>query len=1342
MSEVGCISEAELRAFVVGELPERIVRLITRHLEGCPACEAAARRLDLLADPFLRSLRLAIRPSSPSSCTDWSVHNSAADALSSDSVADQIQIETISGAARPGSKAASSPLPALPGYVMLAELGRGGMGVVYRARQVRLQREVAVKMLLNGQHASAERRVRFRAEADAIARLHHPAILQVYDIGEHDGIPFLVLEYMNGGSLERRLAGKPVPPRQAADLLETVARAVDYAHGQGVIHRDLKPSNILLGDERRVTSGGQQSPADALLASASLATPKIADFGLAKQHCADLTSVGDLLGTPSYMAPEQAAGDASKIGPAVDIYALGAILYESLTGRPPFMSACSLETLEQVRTREPVAPTRLANGIPRDLETICLKCLEKEPERRYQTAQLLADDLRHFLDGRPVVARPTGVCGRAWRWTRRNPSWSAMIASLAGLLLISAFGATALSVWALRAERQTQEKLVQSKISEARAVSLGRRPGQRFKSLALLDEAGQLANRLPRAPARLDEIRNGVVAALAMPDLYPAPERYRLPDHVHYVAVDDGLTIAACTDANGGCTVRRLADGSEILSLPGSTGIGQENWPFLSRDGRFLAVRRSDGGLQVWQLDSDSPRKLLTEDKVRWVDFHPTLAQVGFVQENGAIVLHDLVSDAQFRLPPDELSREVAIALHPTEPFVAVGSYLARVVKVRNYRTGALVQTLNLGDATAFHVAWHPDGHTLAVSSSDAIRLFDRDTFMCRLTFAAAGGGGERLYFNHSGDRLASYGWNSAVHLYDAASGKLLCTASNARSIIGLRFSKDDRLLAGFLEGNQLGFWQVGDGREYRTLARQAGARGGAYLGASVSVDNQLLAVCMSDGVALWDLASGNELEFLPLKRACFVQFEPAPDAALLIGDAGGTFRWPVRRDPAPPDCVRIGPPEALPLPAGSAPARSQDGRVIATACRAVGTFEPWAGAWVLRPDHPDKPLHLAAGADFWNISVSPDGRWLVTGSASSGAVRLWDAATGALARTLTNEGSSPQFSPDGQWLVEGGKPGRLLRVGDWQETATLGNAARFSPDSSMLAVWTKTAAIRLVETASGRERARLEGPDFEIPHDICFTPDGSRLIVVNLKKGIQIWDLRLVREALSQRHLDWDAPPSALPSPRAELRRAEWQRGDYERIRDQRESANYDLAVHAAPTLAQRWYLRGLYRQAAALPERAAEDFRKALELQPGTAHFANSLAWALCTSPEPSDHAEEAVKVARVATERRPGEWSYHNTLGIALYRAGRVNEAVTELNTSLNSSAGQSDAFDLYFLAMASYRLDEPVAAQEHYARAAAWHRAQKNLPPDQVRELDAFAAEAASVLGLAQTPASSK
>ena len=309
--------------------------------------------------------------------------------------------------------------PTVPGYQILGELGQGGMGIVYQARQCSLQRLVAVKMIVAGLDADATARLRFQTEAQAVARLQHPNIVQIHEVGECDGRPFLSLEYVDGGNLLNRIAGMPQPERDAARLLETLARAVHSMHQRGILHRDLKPTNVL------VTADD---------------TPKISDFGLAKVLDADLspTQSETFFGTPSYMAPEQAGGDAKKIGPLADIYSLGAILYELLTGRAPFQGATPLATLAQVRDEEPVPPRRLRPSLSRDLETICLKCLEKEPDRRYSSAGALADDLHRFLEGKPTQARPIPVWQRLARSARRHPArvgWGLAAAVLLGLLL-------------------------------------------------------------------------------------------------------------------------------------------------------------------------------------------------------------------------------------------------------------------------------------------------------------------------------------------------------------------------------------------------------------------------------------------------------------------------------------------------------------------------------------------------------------------------------------------------------------------------------------------------------------------------------------------------------------------------------------------------------------------------------------------------------------------------------------------------------------------------------------------------------------------------------------------
>jgi hypothetical protein len=358
------------------------------------------------------------------------------------------------------------------------------MGVVYRARQVGLGRTVALKMILTGGHAGEDERARFRTEAEAIARLQHPNIVQVFEVGEHEGKPFFSLEFCPGGSLDKRLDGTPWLPEQAAQLVETMARAMQAAHEVKVIHRDLKPANVLLADD---------------------GTPKVTDFGLAKKlDEGNATLSGTVLGTPSYMAPEQAGGRSRELGPACDVYALGAILYELLTGRPPFKAPTTLDTLRQVVADEPVPPSRLQSQTPRDLETICLKCLQKETGKRYPSAGALADDLARFQRGEPIQGRPVGRLERGVKWVRRNPTLAGLVTAVA----LSLVGGTVVSTrFALAANAKAREaERALAEVEESVAVGLLRplghiedEPFNEFE-LATLEELASL-------PVERDRVR-------------------------------------------------------------------------------------------------------------------------------------------------------------------------------------------------------------------------------------------------------------------------------------------------------------------------------------------------------------------------------------------------------------------------------------------------------------------------------------------------------------------------------------------------------------------------------------------------------------------------------------------------------------------------------------------------------------------------------------------------------------------------------------------------------------------------------------------------------------------
>jgi tetratricopeptide (TPR) repeat protein len=419
-----------------------------------------------------------------------------------------------------GALAAQNEFPDFPGFELLRELGRGGMGVVYLARDQSLNRLVAVKVLISGQFASATARQRFRMEAEAAAGLRHPHIVEIHSFGDHNGRPYIVMEHVAGRSLNEHLDGTPLAPRTAARLVCSLADAVQHAHQAGIVHRDLKPANILLRAENSERLTETETPR-ALDSDPNLALfALISDFGLAKRLDSEgPTATSQVLGTPSYMAPEQAAG-AKNSSPAVDIYALGAILYECLTGRPPFKAATPLETLAQITDREPATPRTVNAAIPRDLETICLKCLAKDPGERYASAGALAEDLERLLAGRLVLARPVGALGRSWRWVKRRPALAGMAAALAILIPTALIVTTVLY---LRAEQRGRESLA------LRCEAVERMSGLAVARSRQMDPAE--AATLHRACAE-------EYARLAEAGIDPPRSRFMRAEHISWEAYD------------------------------------------------------------------------------------------------------------------------------------------------------------------------------------------------------------------------------------------------------------------------------------------------------------------------------------------------------------------------------------------------------------------------------------------------------------------------------------------------------------------------------------------------------------------------------------------------------------------------------------------------------------------------------------------------------------------------------------------------------------------------------------------------------------------------------------
>jgi serine/threonine-protein kinase len=567
-------------------------------------------------------------------------------------------------------------LPGIPGYEVEAEIGRGGGGVVYRARHLRLNRRVALKMLLAGPYAAAPERLRFQREAEAVAGLRHPNVVQVYDVGEHEGRPYFTMELVEGGSLAQKVAGTPQPAGQAAALVATLAEAVQAAHQGGVIHRDLKPGNVLLSAD---------------------GAPKISDFGLARRLEGEggLTQSGVALGTPGYMAPEQARGQAP--GPAVDVYALGAILYELLTGRPPFRGETAAETVQQMLSQEAVPPSRLNAKVPRDLDTICLKCLNKAPRQRYATAAALADDLRRFRAGEPIAARPAGAARRLGKWVRRRPTAAALLA--AGALLAAALLGG--SLW-LVAERARQRAAVEADLKEGAAL----RDGARWEDARLA---------LDRAEARLGragpgDLRGRVGQARRDLGLVVRLDAIRLKrvtggELAFYKARADGEYAEAFRDAGLGTPddpADHLADNVAGSAVRGALAAAVYDWAVCAADAprrRWLleVARQIDGAPDDWRGRALDPavwddERALTEltrgapagqvppylllalgERLRGIDGDPVPCLKRAQQEHPAEFWPNLIlGNAMLRTQPQEAAGYYRAAL-ACRPAAAVG---------------------------------------------------------------------------------------------------------------------------------------------------------------------------------------------------------------------------------------------------------------------------------------------------------------------------------------------------------------------------------------------------------------------------------------------------------------------------------------------------------------------------------------------------------------------------------------------------------------------------------------------------------------------------------------------
>jgi serine/threonine protein kinase len=693
--------------------------------------------------------------------------------------------------------------PNIPGYEILGDLGRGGMGVVFKARQLNLNRIVALKMLLQSEAAGPQQIKRFKNETELLARLQHPNIIPIYDVGTQDGRPYFTMEFVDGPSLAKFQGSRPAPPTEAANLIEILARAMHVVHQHGIVHRDLKPSNILLQLPGNSDPNGGGTPSD-------LATtiPKITDFGVAKDVAGakDLTKTGVAMGTPSYMAPEQARGRSADIGPAADIYSLGAILYELLTGRPPFDAATSAEIIAHLLNDPPLPPSRFVPGVPRDLTTICLKCLEKNPEQRYSSMWDLAEDLRRFQADEPIRARPIGWIERTRRWYRRHPL-AGSLATLLGFLAIAFATTVTIYDWQLRKALNLVTELADQERKQIVQLNviIGNREqesGDLFTAALRFAEALRLDDR-----DREQQHRDRLAAVLQQ-----CP---RLTEIIHLDrtilccrATTAGILVAS-VDADNRLEVRNVTFGSLVGQPIPMTGL--PGHAALSENGQWLVGVMPNGTTQVWNVIDGKVVDLPATD-VRSATFAPTGPVLITHHADGRLQTWDLASG-------QPTARPVADAVRgPTKghvDFWHVSFDAEGFGQLTDVLTGATKKTAKLG-SDAQRVAISPTGdHAVVIGQDHRVSLWH--TAVTALTPVVHGLEKEigHLRFAADGRHLLLMDVHGTVRVWDTATGQAATPPiRNPGGLAAAEFHPDGRHVVLVKATGEIRVWQLSRGTD------------------------------------------------------------------------------------------------------------------------------------------------------------------------------------------------------------------------------------------------------------------------------------------------------------------------------------------------------------------------------------------------------------------------------------------------------------------------------------------------------------------------------------------------
>ncbi|HEX5272325.1 MAG TPA: protein kinase [Gemmataceae bacterium] len=970
----------------------------------------------------------------------------------------------------------------IPGYTVLATLGRGGMGVVYKARQTNLGRTVALKMILSGAHAGPDDLARFRTEAEAIARLQHPNIVQIFEVGEQGGLPFFSLEFCGGGSLDRKLAGTPLPPQGAARLVEALARATQAAHDRGVLHRDLKPANVLLADD---------------------GTPKITDFGLAKKlDEVGRTASGEVMGTPSYMAPEQAGGKSKEIGPACDIYALGAILYECLTGRPPFKAATAVDTLMQVVSEEPVPPSRVRANVPRDLQTICMKCLEKERARRYRTAADLAEDLCRFQAGEPIRARDLRFGERLLKLAYRRPALFAAWSLSVLAVVLAGLGTGAAWLWQRAEQARREADAARNHAEEARA--------QAVASEGVAEQARRETEQARQQLIRLNYLRQVDLAhrewheghvrrSLALVQGCDPALRHWEWGYVNHLCrayllnfkahtstsewyyggtlaySPDGRSLATGGDS-GDPTVKvwDAQTGRETLTLKGHSG-GIYSVAF-SPDGRRIASASQDNTVKVW--DVEAGREALTlghTGGVSSVAFSPDGKRIATASQNKSVKVWDAQSGNEMFSVKGNAQGVRRLAFSPDGDRIAAASY-DKTVKVWDAHTGDMLLS-NLAHADYVEaLAFSPDGTKIASAGRDqTVKVWDARTGKNTLTLVGHVGFILTVAYSPDGKRLGSAGADQTVKVWEAVSGRQVLSLKGHTSTIGtVAFSRDGKRIASASLGTTVKVFDAVSSQEARTM------KGDSYV-RNVSLSpagDRIAGACYDNTVKVWETRTGKVIHNLS-------------------GHRNGVYSV----------------------------AYSPDGKSLAS-----GGFDQLVKVWDAQSGQETLTLE-GHTQTVTSVAFSPDGKYLASAGGNlwggkPGEVKLWDARSGRVILSFqghTRGVFGVAFSPDGKRLASGSED-TTVKVWDVQtgrETLSLEGhtsvvfGVAFSPDGKRLASAGRDTSVKVWDSCTGKEILSLEGHANEV-YGVAFSHDGKRIASIGWDQSIRIWDAETGQPVLS----------------------------------------------------------------------------------------------------------------------------------------------------------------------------------------------------------------------------------